>query len=418
MISNVLVDVPKQGDIVVIDSNKEYQYIALESFAKADLPSDWQIAAEVYDVRGEDVRARHPSVADRRWADVFLWKIYNYDLDGADHAVTLTINKVAASVTYNATDLDTLASQLNAVVSATDFGGHNYTVYARDGVLTLQHNTYTTYLAVTATGVSVTQNVAPELEASYIMLRRNGQRSGEGAVVNPHRSLIYYMQDLSSTTYNPASDVTSLQRTYPICLPAYLGTSKHQSDHCALLREHYGEGTDGWLRFMEDMGIVCPWEGGIMMQSGKENTYKLAGQTYTAADGTQKALYPAFDFCAEKEYDCDGMRLGDWYMTDFDEVNSLVGPVTYPAIYDRESGTSKSVAIADADVLTRGASAIGATIIGNNNYVWSSCRYNADNAWCFYGNYGFAYGSYFCNSYLAVPSVLLKVKGAKATFSN
>ena len=412
MISNVLVSVPKPGDIVVIDSNKEYQYIALESFVKADLPSDWTIAAEVYDVRGEDVRARHPDTQNRKWTDVFLWKIYNYSLDGADHEVTFTINKVSCSVTYNATDLDSLASQFNAVVSATDFGGHNYTVYVRDGVLTLQHNTYTTYLVVTASGVGVTQNVAPELTASTAMLRYNGGRGGEGPIMNLHRSLIYYMSDNSSTTYNPSSDVTSLQRTYPICLPAYLGTSKHQSDHCALLREHYGEGVDGWLAFMEDMRIVCPWEGGIMTQNGKENTYKLAGQTYTAADGTQKALYPAFDFCAEKEYDCDGMRLGDWYMTDMDETNSLIKDVTYPAIYDKESGTSKSVAIADADVLTRGADAIDAVILGNNTYIWSSCRFSAYVAWRFGGYGGFAGGLNFYNSNRAVPSVLLKTKAA------
>ena len=412
MISNVLVAVPKPGDIVVIDSNKEYQYIALESFVKADLPSDWTIAAEVYDVRGETVRARHPDVQSKKWADVFLWEIYNYSLDGADHEVTFTINKVSCSVTYNATDIASLASQLNAVVSVTDFGGHNYTVYVRDGVLTLQHNTYTGYYAVTASGVSVTQNVAPELTATVTMLRRNGQRGGEGSVMNLHRSLIYYMQDISSTTYNPSSDVTSLQRTYPICLPAYLGTSQYQSDHCALLREHYGEGTDGWLAFMEDMRIVCPWEGGIMTQSGKENTYKLAGQTYTAADGTQKALYPAFDFCAEKEYDCDGMRLGDWYMTDMDETTCLVEDVTYPAIYDRESGTSKSVAIADADVLTRGADAIGAVVLGNNSYIWGSCRYNARGAWYFCGYGGFALSGYFYLSRRAVPSVLLKTKAA------
>ena len=409
---NVLVRVPKRGDILVIDANKEYQYIALETFSKLALPATWQIVGEVSNVKGEDVYARRGTCASKKWAEVFLWKITNYSLDGAEHNVTFTINSKACSLTYNATDLDSLASQLNTTVSAFDFGGHNYTVYVRNGELILQHNTYTTYLGVTATGVSVTQNVAPELNATAVMLRRNGNRNGEGAVFNPDRSLIYFMQDLESTTYNPATDVTSLQRAYPICLPAYLGTSTKQSDHCALLREHYGASVSGWLKFMNDMRVVNPWNYGIMAQNGKENTYKLAGQTYLASDGTQKPLYPAFDYCAEVEFDCDGLRKGDWYLPGINEVADMMEGITYPAIYDKETGTSKSVAAANADAFTRGANAIGGTVIANNNYVWSSCRCVANGAWRYLGIHGFAAIVSFCSAILAVPVVLLKIKGA------
>ncbi len=411
-IYNITVRVPKRGDIVVIDADKDYQYIALETFSALALPSSWQVVGEVYKVRGENVYVRHKTAASKKWAEVFLWKITGYSLDGADHAVSFTINSKTCSVTYNAADLASLAAQLNAAVSAFDFGGHNYTVYVRGDDLVLQHNTYTTYLGVSASDVSVTQNVGPELTASSTMLRRNGTRSGAGSVLSRDRSLIYFMADLSSTTYNPASDVTSLQSTYPICLPAYLGTSQYQSDHCALLRSHYGEGVEGWLKFMRDMGVVSPWDYGAMAQDGKTNTYALAGQTYLASDGTQKTLYPAFDYCADVEYDCDGLRKGDWYLPGIDEVADMVAGITYPAVYDEDSGTSKYVTVSDADALTRGANVIGGTIIDNNNYIWSSCRYSANLAGSYSGYLGFAGSSYFCYAVLAVPATLLKVKAA------
>ena len=411
-IYNITVRVPKRGDIVVIDADKNYQYIALETFSALALPSSWQVVGEVFKVRGENVYVRHKTAALKKWVEVFLWKITGYSLDGADHTVSFTINSKTCSVTYNAADLASLATQLNAAVSAFDFGGHNYTVYVRGDDLVLQHNTYTIYLGVSASGVSVTQNVGPELTPSITMLRRNGSRSNEGSIFNRDRSLIYFMKDLSSSNHNPSSDVTSLQSRYPICLPAYLGTSKYQSDHCALLRSHYGEGVEGWLKFMRGMGVVNPWDYGVMAQDGKTNTYALAGQTYLASDGTQETLYPAFDYCADVEYDCDGLRKGDWYLPGIDAVADMVADITYPAVYDEDSGTSKYVTVADADALTRGANVIGGTIIANNTSVLSSCLFNFNHAWCHHGRFGFGCCYNLYNAYLAVPVTLLKVKAA------
>ncbi len=404
---NVITKYPKHGDILVIDADGQKRFITLESYSDIALPASWTKVGVVEWVRGRKCFCVHKTNSSQKWAEKFLWKISGYTLDGADHSVTFTINKVSASVTYNATDIATLASQIDAVVRATDFGGHSYSCYVRADEVILQHDTYTTYLAVTATGVSVSAYVAPELTATSTMERFNGARSGEGAVMSLDRALIYFMSDNSSATYNPSSVLTSIRTTYPICLPGYLGTSQHRDkDCCKILRDYYGEGEDGWIKFMKRQMVVNPSSFGIMPQDGKQNTYALAGQTYKDRDsGEQKPLYPAFDYAAEVGYDCDGLRVGDWYLPSIAEVADIMDDVTYPAIY--KDGKSTSVARADADPVNRALNAIGGSAIGNSSLVWSSCRCNAYIAWYCYGGNGFASFSGFYNRYLAVPSVLL-----------
>ncbi len=405
---NVITKYPKCGDILVLDADKKMRFITLDSYSDLSLPSSWTRVGVVGRVRGRKCFCVHKTNAAQEWAKKFLWAVKGYSLDGADHAVSITANSATCSVTYNATDLGSLASQLNAAVKPFDFGGHSYSVYVRDGELILQHDTYTTYVAVSASGLTVAARVAPELTASAVMERLNGTRSGEGAVINLDRALIYFTADLSSTVYNPSSDVTSIARAYPLCLPAYLGTSQHQSDHCALLRSKYGEGVDGWIRFMKRQMIINPSAFGAMVQDGKANTYALAGQTYADRDiGEQLPLYPAVDYCAAVGYDCDGLREGDWYLPGIAEVADILSGVTYPAVY--EDGASKSVARSDADPLNRGLNAIGGSAIGNSSNVWSSVRYNASLAWYCYGNLGFAAYHYFYYRGLAVPSVLLNL---------
>ena len=403
---NIITRYPKHGDILVLDANRQKRFITLESYSSISLPSTWAAVGVVEWVRGKKCFCVHKANTSKKWAEKFLWKITGYSLDGASHTVSFTINSKTCSVTYAASDLSSLATQLNTAVKAFDFGGHSYSVYVRGSVLVLQHDTYTTHLDVKASGVSVSSYTGSELTASSAMERLSGARSGDGSGLNLDRMLIFFKADSADTRWNPSSDVTSLSRTYPICLPAYLGTSQNQSDHCAYLRSVYGGGEEGWIKFMKRQMIVNPSAFGIMTQDGKTNTYALAGQTYTDRDGGgEKPLYPAFDYCAAVGYDCDGLRKGDWYLPSVAEVADIMADVTYPAAY--VDGAGKSVARSAADPVNRALNAIGGSAIGNGSYVWSSCRIAGNFAWHYNGNRGIADGSYFYSTYLAVPSVLL-----------
>lgn len=403
---------PVAGDIVCFDSGKQKKFIKYDA-TYSGIPAGLTAVGVVFHRIGNLVWVVNKvNNVSRKWADVFLWRVYNYTLDGASHNATFTIDGVAASVTYAASTIEGLAEQINAVISTTDFKGQRYTCYVRNGEVVLQHNNYSTYKAVSASGVSVTQYVAPEIVANSGMARWNGGRSGEGSVLNLNRALLYYRSDNSSTTYNPASDVKSLQTTYPICKPGYLGTSQYQSDHCKFLRDYYGEGEEGWLKYMKAQMVMNPSSTGALSVSyrdGKELNSRLRGQTYLAEDGTQKSLYPAFDHVATIGYNgVDGLDVGDWYLPTIEELSNLIAPITYPAIY--KDGQQVSVARGEADIVNRALNAIGGTAISNNSSYWSCVRCSAGYSWRFGGLNGFAYVNYFYYGYIAAPISLLNLR--------
>ena len=233
------------------------------------------------------------------------------------------------------------------------------------------------------------------------MLRANGQRSGGGTITNWSRALAYFRNDNSSTTYNPSKDVTSVKISYPICLPGYLGTSQYQSDHCAYLRSVYGEGEQGWLKFMASFLPVRPTECGSNGDKAKygdarKNTYYLASQRYVDEDGNTQPASPAADFAANINYDHELLKKGQWVLPDSDLLFDVVGGIEYPTTNDR-----------NADVINRALKAIGASALGNGSHVWSCSRCYANYGWCAGGSSGYAGDVNLYYSYLAVPLVLL-----------
>ena len=412
-------DMPEQGDICVIDAAGKERYFTLDSYNGSLLSANWTPVGFVEWRRGSIVKVDRV-LGNYKWAQYFPWKVTNYVLDGSEHAfsfsVTVSGTAYMCEGNYSGETIEEVAASMNAIVKVFNFGGHSYHVYVRAGELILQHDTYTTYLAVTATGVTVTQRVGTEITASSAMPRRNGAKSGEGAVINLDRALIYFRQDLSSTTYNPNSDVTSIARGYPVCLPAYLGTSQYQSDHCALLRSHYGPGEAGWIKFMENQFAAYLSRQGIfethIYGEGHENTYKLAGQKVEDASGNEAAFYPAFDAVAAVGFDCDGMRAGDWYLPTIGEIVELKKGIKYPAIYKEGVGSVSTVA-AEADRISRACAKLNMSQVQNSSNAWSSSRYGANGAWYFNGSNGCAYYSYFCNAFQVVAAALLKLRAAQ-----
>lgn len=411
----VLTKTPERGDIGVLDAEKKLRFITFESFSLARLPEDWVVVAPVEWRRGRKVKMNRV-LGNYKWAKYFLWNVTGYETDGASHAFSFAVKVSNVTYTcsgnYSGSTLAAVAASMNAVVSAFDFGGQKYHVYVRDGQLILSHDTYASYLAVTATGVTVAARVGTELPASTATARYNGAKTGEGSVINMDRALIYFRSDLSSTTYNPASDVTSISRTYPVCLPAYLGTSQHQSDHCAVLRAYYGEGEEGWMKFMKAMMALYPSVYGVFNDAiygdGPKNTYLLAGQRAEDHDGNDDQMYPAFDAVAAFDLGADGFRAGDWYMPNIGEIVELKRGITFPARYVKGTG-SVNVAAKDADLLTSAYDKAGLAQLSNSSIAWASSRCSSYGAWFYSGSGGFAgYGSFY-GAYQAIAAVLYEL---------
>lgn len=428
----------KTGSVCVLDGNSAMHFISVDTFSSNSFFSSFTIVGPVLlgvdhpDFRGTVVIGNKTS-ADKAWSYIYSFRLTGFTCDGTDRTGILSIRTSDAwgtakdfAVSYNAETVASLVEQLNTFFSAdtqyTPSGGSamdnpfKTQDWAAIGVdtdnddavdaidLVFHLTSYQQASNAGKTGFTLTANLLPEITASTAMIRKNGQRTGEGCILNWDRAIAYFSADLNNATYNPTSNVTSPVRSYPICKPGYLGTSSYSggSDRCAALRAIYGEGEAGWLKFMESFLPVYPTKQGQFGKSfgdTRTNTYKMAGKTFTKQDGSVVAAFPAARYCADVSYNHDLLRKGQWCLPDIETLCSILKTIKYNTTNNR-----------NADPINRALYAIGGTAISNGTNAWSCSRYVAYYAWFFYGSNGCAYyGNFVYGSFRALPVVLLDV---------
>lgn len=419
---NVIVgiDSATTGSIAYLDDNKALRFVATSTFNKDTFPASYEIVGVTaigvdhpY-FRGEVAVMSH-QFAGAALSTRYYFKLSGYTLDGAEHTGVLSIRSASDNwaanqdytITYKADNIVALVSQLNAYFKANEpFVAQDWVAIADTNGDVLLHFKYTAWQQAAyntaKSGFSVVSATAPQWKSTSRMFRMNGRRNGEGTITNMPRALAYFREDNSTTVYNPATDVTTAKLSYPICLPGYLGKSKYQSDHCAYLRGIYGEGEEGWLKFMRSFLPVLPSEYGIFDDTTygteKQNTYYLASLKYVGQDGVEKYVSPAARLAAERGFGHELLKRGEWVIGKMSRIFSIVGQLHYPTTPDKF-----------ADKVNAALAAIGAPALGNNSDVWSCSRYFENGGWIAIGGGGFAGGYNLCYSYLVVPLVLLKV---------
>lgn len=408
----------RTGSVAYLDGSRALHFAAPGTFKADGLPEGGEVIGVVVigvdhqDFRGEVAVMSKTFTAAPMLERLFV-RLSGYTLDGTDRTGTLSVweasdNWAAAhdyNVGYNADNAEALASQLNTYFRANEpFAAQDWVAEAdRDGNVTL-HYSYTHYRQASDTakdGFAIASAYA-ELNYTVNMLRGNGRRNGDGAIINWPKTLAYFRGDNAAASYNPTSDVTTTKVSRPICLPAYLGTSKYQSDHCSYLRGVYGEGEEGWLKFIEGFLPVRPSEYGIFDRSrygtAKRNTYYLAGIKFAGQDGIEKYASPAATLAATFGYDHELLKQGEWVLPDIDLLCGLVWQLKYPTTEDR-----------DADPVNSALKAIGAPALGNDINVWSCSRFNRGNMWFAGNSRGIFDSNAFYLQNVAAPLVLLKV---------
>lgn len=408
------------GSIAVLDGLHALRFIAPQTFSSKSFMSNYEIVGVVAigvdhpDFRGEVAVMSHQFTSAALFTR-YYFKLSGYTLDGAEHTGVLSIRSAfdnwAANqdytITYKADNIVALVSQFNAYFKANEpFISQDWVAIADTNGNVLLHFKYTsrrqsTYNTAKA-GFSVVAVGAPQWKPTVKMFRMNGQRNGEGTITNMLRALAYFREDRPYTSYNPATDVTTAKLVYPICLPGYLGKSKYKSDHCAYLRGIYGDGEEGWLKFMQSFLPVLPSEYGIFDDNTygteKQNTYYLASLKYVGQDGEEKYVCPAARLAAERGFGHELLKRGEWVIGKMSRIFSIVGQLRYPTTNNK-----------NADKVNAALAAIGAQTLGNNGNVWSCSRYGEGIGWSIYGDCGFATGGNSYGLYLSIPLVLLKV---------
>lgn len=397
-----IIRVPKKGDIAIKrKSDRSLFYVDADSISGAsDISSDYEVCAVVADIINGEALVVRPSGKSETWCDIMQYLLTGYVLDGAEHTNTISIRDNSNAnantdydFTYTASTIEVLVDQLNAFFSATEaFVNQDFYAFVKDGEILLQyHFTFwqqDSYIAG-KNGFKISfRDMLPEIIASTNFLRKNGINSGEGVISKWYRALTFFRNDNSVLTYNPTNIVTSVRITYPICLPGYLGTSTYRDgDKCAFLRSVYGEGEEGWLKFMHSLLPVNPTDWGIMNYSGKEITRLLASKRYNSLTKSNevmcKAAYTAWSIKTDVIYE------GEFWLPSPRELYLVERDVLYPSHGDINS-----------DALNKTLNKLGWSAVSTATTSWTSSRYYSRSAWCSLGNYGFFYGNYFYNRYV------------------
>lgn len=375
---NVITKYPKRGDAVVENlTTMQIEYITAESFNPNTLGADRVPIAVVFAVEGKKVYIVYKENANKTYANWFRWKLTGYVLDGTDRQGTLSIRERSSAsantdyvISYNATTMEDLVSQLNAYFATqtiltsqgwiANVDGEEIHLWCKYSYW--QQSSYNTGKS----GFTLTVNLLAEIKANTLFRRKNGNENGEWAIPNWDRAMVYFRQDLADNNINPTSPISTTNLKQPICLPAYLGTSSLRTgDMCAYLREIYGEGEEGWMKFMHSFEPVYPsGQGHISKGSGKVDSYLLANTTNP--NGVH--ISPAGEYVASISTNL--LPSGKWWMPSIQEGKLLVEGIAY--------GTNPS---READVLNATLYKMGGKAISNGSTLWFTSRYNASSAW-------------------------------------
>ena len=408
MSKNVFVRMPKRGDCAIKKiSNKKRMYISLETLDVATLDTTaYEVVGTVAGRIGDKNLIAYKNNTSHKYINRAWWYLSGYTLDGTDRTGILSIAAASASwgnvsktIAYNATTVEDFVSQLNTFFTTdTDCLAQDwYANLEPDGRVRIHCNNISWQQCANnkaGTGFSLTGS-CPEIIAKADMRRKHGGNGGEGAISSWKRALAYYRNDNGKDSYagGRTSTQTSIKQTYPINLPTWLGTStKNPGDFCAALREVYGEGEEGWIKFMRSCLPVVPCDYGNMgMHNGSERTRQLASFTFTSAKVTTPSpMANAAAYCDGISTDC--IDKGEFWLGTTEEIAILMRDIEY--------GTNDSRL---SDPVNKCLSIIGGSAISNGSSVWSCCRCGSYGAWYSHGCHGFFYGHGMYGSCVSVP---------------
>ena len=389
------VRIPKRGDIAANElTTHKTVYIPREQYKAADIAGSHEVLGVVAGIIGREAIIVHPDCGtSAKWTDRLWWYCTGYTLDGKSHAITFKLrfasnsyaSDITKTVTYSATTLSALISTLNtAFADGGDFSAQDWYADEYGGKLRLTcENLDWRQPSYNYASDGLTMGgCMPEIAAHADMRRKHGGNGGEGAISSMARALIYYRSSTGSNSYEGgrSSLQESVKQTYPINLATWNG------EYCAPLRAKYGEGEEGWERFMQSCLPVMPTDYGDMgVHDGKAICKPLAqitGRNMSNADSVQ--LMAAF----AKPYNLMGNTFskGDFWLPTTEEIAVIL------------SGSSDST-----DPLNLGLSAIGGSTIYNSAYLWSCLRYYSSGAWVAYGLFGFFSNGDLYHTFRVVP---------------
>lgn len=396
------VRIPVRGDIAANDlTTKKTMYIPRALYKAYDIAGTHEVLGVVAGIIGNEALIVHPDCGTTaKWIDRLWWYCSGYTLDGASHTITFSLyfasnswaSAITKTITYSVSTLSELISALNtAFASDADFTAQEWYADVYDGKLrlTCENISWQQSYYNSASGGITMGGCMPEIVSHASMRRKHGGNDAYGAIYSMQRALDFYRNDNGAEEYNGGrtTEQTSIKQGRPINLPTWLGTStKNPGDFCEALRAVYGEGEEGWKRFMKSCLPVTPTDYGDMgVHDGKsicKHLAQITGRKMSSDSVVQ--LMAAF----AKPYNLVGSTFSNGYfwLPTVEEIAIIL------------EGTNTGT-----DPLNLGLTAIGGSMIINTAYLWSSLRYYSGGAWIAYGYGGYFDGYYFPHRVTVVP---------------
>lgn len=394
-----MTDNPGVGDILCHDENRKYKFIQCDTFQAGTFPAAWETLGVVVLRKGNTVTVCSKNNASKKFMEVFPYIVTGQVLDGAEHTAQLRLHGKPSTDTYyefkyTANTDEEFVAQLQQFLQAN--GETDWSAYLMDGKVILQYDNYTSSEYVTAsitiaTGLTLTSQVSTDCPQQPKFKLKCGV-IGFG-ICNIEKAKVFFREDNRWASFNPATDIDSIPE-FPVCWPAFAGTSQYQSDHCLYLRQMYCKDpvhpkVKEWEAYIEDNALVLPgmfagqapkWRDGAVLSA------YLKGITYRATDGTQQHLYPAVEYCTQ-------FLDGKGYLPSMVELVECFGNVTYGL-----AGVTRD----KADAINKSLYAIGGDAIACNRSFLTSGRYSSMHAWYVSGN-GYLDGNAFFSNPTSVP---------------
>ena len=415
MTKNVFTQVPKRGDIVVKDiETKTPHYIVQDSFVLEDLDTNvYETVGVVYWVGRNKVAVVYKENSDQPFCNRAWWYLSDYVLDGAEHTGIISArfssnswaSNIDKTITYSATDMEGLVAALNAAFLADDdFVSQDWYADVYDGKVRVHCDNVSWQQCSYNTAKSgfKSSSALPEITYKANIRRKHGGKGGEGCISSWYRALAYYRNDNGKDSYmgGRTSEQTSVKQTYPINLPTWLGTSeKNPGDFCAQLRAVYGEGEEGWLRFMNSCLPVIPADSGNNgMRDGKKRSALLASFMYVSHKVKEPTpMCNAAHYCVHKV--SQTVEDGEFWLSTIEENGRLLDDIKYGTSSNRSS-----------DSINRGLLLINGSAISNSRNWWTCLRGYPYFAWMANGNNGLFYNYIMSYRYGCAPVSLYPLR--------
>ena len=396
---NVVTENPGVGDIVCYDENRRIRFIQLDTFQAGTFPSAWETVGVVVLRKGNKVTICSKNNESYKFMEVYPYIVSGYTLDGAEHTAQLRLHSKPSATTYYEftytafTDSE-FAAQLQQFLVTN--GETDWSAYLMDGRVILQYDTYTT-LEYYVTSLTYAAGLALQAQVEEDLPQSPALRLAYGGISfgiwHPARVKETREKDIQTSSANPSSDVTSMP-LYPVCFPAFCGTSQYQSDHCLWMRQQYCQDPSNptlveWESYIDSLQPILPSMTGGMRpeyRNGKQISDMVADKEYLAASGQMRKLYPGYSYCRS-------FMEGRGYLPSLYEHTEAFRKVTYGLF-----GVSRD----KSDPINRSLYAIGGTPVACNTTFWNAGRAAAHAQLCC-GSSGYNDHQAFCGVAPCVP---------------